>query len=368
MEFKGQFGKEIETGENYVVIKKKSFLFKSYEKKIPLCKIRGIDIIEPTFGSIGFIRFVEADDKRSFYSEKEYSNFAVSDENSVLFKGNKNYKAALALKEFLEVKADNQTESSSDENIVLTTKKGNLKFVVLSVILFYVLYAIFNKERLGLTSSVSSKEKTAVTKTLSYSVVNSGGTSKYVVIDSAFVNSDDLKKLGDKLKSDFHSADPIQVYVFDDEAVAKEWNEYSLKDESNEAKDKHFVALYWKGGVRHDLWVMPEGLNGERETVTYEKRKARYHVNLQGVSVRMEDGAFKITNKSGQDLTNVEMIINIDSNKYTAKTNVIKNGNTLSAGMMTFANKKDELFNPFAIKVKSLSIYSDQGNLWVYAN
>lgn len=368
MEFKGKFGKEIETGENYVVIKKKSFLFKSYEKKIPFCKIRGIDIIKPTFGRVGFIRFVEADDNRSFYDEKEYIQFAVSDENSVLFNGNKNYKAALALKEFLEVKANNQTETSADENIELTTKKGKIKFVVLAVILFYVLYAIFNKERLVLTSSVSSKEKTAVTKNLSYSVVNSGGTSKYVVIDSDFVNSGDLKKLGDKLKSDFHSADPIQVYVFDDEGVAKEWNEYSLKDENDEAKDKHFVALYWKGGIRHDLWVMPDGLNGERETVTYEERKARYHVDLQGVTVRMEDGAFKITNKSGQDLTNVEMIINISSNKYTAKTSVIKNGNTLSAGMMTFSNKKHELFNPFSIKVMSLTIYSDQGNLWIYAN
>ena len=116
---------------------------------------------------------------------------------------------------------------------------------------------------------------------------------------------------------------------------------------------------------------MPEGMNGERETVTYEERKAKYYVTLYNVSVSMADGAFKITNKSGQNLTNVEMIINYDSpskKQYRSKTPVIYNGNTFSAGMMTFANKDNEIFNPFAMKVQSLTIYCDQGNLWVYAN
>ena len=244
----------------------------------------------------------------------------------------------------------------------LNKKKKVSKFFWIAVAIFLFVVIIATPKNKNTETTKASNPK------LSYKIVNQGGTSKYAVIDSSFVNSNDLKKLGDKLKNDFSSTDPIQVYVFDDEAVAKEWA--SNFDEDAE-KEKHFVALYWKGGVRHDLWVMPEGMNGERETVTYEERKARYYVTLSNVSVSMADGAFKITNKSGHNLTNVEMIINYDSpskKQYKSNTPVIYNGNTFSAGMMTFANKDNEIFNPFAMKVQSLTIYCDQGNLWVYAN
>ena len=382
MNFKGMFGKEITTGENFVVIRKRSFLFKSYEKKIPISKLKGIDVIKPTFTTSGCIRFVEAGDNRSFQSEKEYVLFAANDENSVIFTSKKDYNFACSLKEVLANKAENLGEVSTDENVEFTARKGKLKFVVLALLVIMISNALLQsfgtKDSDNLSHSEISKnqnedkpkkKKHAFEVANPYKIVREAGTSKYVAIDSDFVNAEDLKYIGDRIKSDFHSQEPIQVYIFDDEAVAKEWNEYSLKDENDEAKDKHFVALYWKGGVRHDFWIMTEGLNGERETVVYEKREARYHVDLQGVSVKIEDGAFKITNKSGQDLTNVEMLINAGAKgKYYAKTSAIYNGNTLSAGMMKFANRKNELFNPFAIKIKSFSLYSDQGNLWLYVN
>lgn len=252
-------------------------------------------------------------------------------------------------------------------------KKNNKKkkaskyvWIILGILVFGVI--ISNPSKKENNESSTTTERNIKNKKLSYKVVNEGGTSKYVVIDNSFVNSEDLKKLGDKLKNDFSQKETIQVYVFDDETVAKEWN--SNFDDDAE-KEKHFVALYWKGGIRHDLWIMPEGMNGEKETIIYEERKAKYYVTLNNVSVAMADGAFKITNKSGQDLTNVEMIINYDSpskKQYNSKTAVIYNGNTFSAGMMTFANKDNELFNPFVMKVQSLTIYCDQGNLWVYAN
>ena len=250
----------------------------------------------------------------------------------------------------------------------ISKKKNSTIFYF--ALLFIFACAIFQVQSIRDKESSKNTKITDnnTTKTLSYKIVNEGGSSKYIVIDSSFVNSNDLKKLGDKLKNDYSLQDPIQVYVFDDETVAKSWNSSITVGDAE--KEKHFIALYWKAGTRHDLWVMPEGINGEHEIVTYEERNAKYYVTLSNVSVVMADGAFKITNKSGQNLTNVEMIINMNSsskNQYKSKTEVIYNGNTFSAGMMTFANKDNELFNPFSMKVQSLTIYSDQGNLWVYS-
>lgn len=259
-------------------------------------------------------------------------------------------------------------------------KKNKMPKFVWIILIFLLFVIIIKNPKKGENNSSSNTSETTVKSDikLSYKVVNEGGTTKYVVIDTSFVNTEDLKKLGDKLKNDFSSKNSVQVFVFDDESVAKEWSEYSLKDENDELKDKHFVALYWKGGNRHDLWVMPDGMNGECEKIIFEESKvetstsigseARYNVDLQNVSVIMEDGAFRISNNSGKDLTNVDFVINKSSKEYRVSTSVIPNGKTVSVGMRTFANKKNELFNPYAIKVESLTIYSDQGRLWVYAN
>ena len=243
--------------------------------------------------------------------------------------------------------SNNATNSDSDKQL---SKKNNEK--------------VNNKP----DNQVKTQQKSPIKpeKKLSYKIVNEVANNIYAVIDKALVNSEDIKKIGKKLKKDFSTRDPIRVYIFDDETIAKEWNN---NYEDNPEKEKHFIAIYWKGGTRHDLWIMPNGMNGEKEKVTYEQRKARYNVELKNVSVRIDNGAFIITNKSGQNLTNVEMIININSsskNQYTFNTDNILNGNVYSVGLMNFANKNNELFNPFAMKVQSLTIYSDQGNLWVF--
>ena len=47
--------------------------------------------------------------------------------------------------------------------------------------------------------------------------------------------------------------------------------------------------------------------------------------------------------------------------QYTCKVERIDNNRKYSVGMLLFANSKNEVFNPLALKVASLSIYSDQG-------
>ncbi len=78
----------------------------------------------------------------------------------------------------------------------------------------------------------------------------------------------------------------------------------------------------------------------------------------------MDGTAFIITNNSGAALTNLQLIINQNDSsrkQYTCKVEQIDNNRKYSVGMLLFANSKNEVFNPLALKVVSFSIYSDQG-------
>ena len=75
MEFKGNLGKRITTEENYVVIKHKSFAWGSYEKQVPYCTIKAVEIAEPSGGTAGYIRLVENGDERVFNQKKGDASF-----------------------------------------------------------------------------------------------------------------------------------------------------------------------------------------------------------------------------------------------------------------------------------------------------
>ena len=137
MEFKGNFGKQITTNENYVVIKQKSFAWGSYEKQVSYTQIKCIEIAVPSAGTSGYIRVVENGDERVFNKKKGDASFDV---NSVLFNGKKNLKLANDLKEVIEAKIANIDSSKEQTESIFTKKKkgGKLKFVIFAIIAFVI--------------------------------------------------------------------------------------------------------------------------------------------------------------------------------------------------------------------------------------
>lgn len=200
---------------------------------------------------------------------------------------------------------------------------------------------------------------------ISYKVEKTKGQQNFISISKEDVTEEKLELLGEKLKKKY--SNPVQVFIFDDAEIAKAW---PLENDNPEA-EKHFVGLYWNAGKRHDFKIMLDGMNGKAKTIEYKKEvreedelPPRYSRELPGIIVDMDGTAFIITNNSGSALTNLQLIINQNDSsrkQYTCKVERIDNNRKYSVGMLLFANSKNEVFNPFALKVASFSIYSDQG-------
>lgn len=137
MIFKGSFGKIIVIEDAFITIKEKSFLFGSFEKRIPYSRIKDVEIAKTKSSS--YIRIIELEDERVF-DKKNGFRLASSDDNSVLFSNEKKYDSAIHLKEVIEAKKSKQNKSSEEEKTIIIGKRksGKLFFLLLILILFTI--------------------------------------------------------------------------------------------------------------------------------------------------------------------------------------------------------------------------------------
>ena len=171
MEFKGSLGKKIITEETAVMIKQKSFLFGSYNKKIPYSKIQAIEISEPGLKA-GYIRIVEDGDERTFDGKKG-ATLAANDDNSVILNKKKEYTFALKLKEELEDKMNSVADEEDEESIefIGKRKEGKLKFFIIAIIAFVIIQCNIINSQKQTETKIPVYERFNMTET-EYSVAN----------------------------------------------------------------------------------------------------------------------------------------------------------------------------------------------------
>ena len=111
---------------------------------------------------------------------------------------------------------------------------------------------------------------------IDYHVAGKHGNLYDVFIDPQDKTLENMKILAIQLEKDYGKEMNADVFVFDDEDVAKTANEVrdSNLDDSHPkslAYDEHFVGMYWKTpSARHDFTIMLNGLNGEKQTIDYK--------------------------------------------------------------------------------------------------
>ena len=137
MIFKGSFGKSITTEDTFIVIKEKSFLFGSFEKRIPYSRIKDVEVAKTKSSS--YIRIVELEDDRIF-DNKNGLRLASADDNSVLFSNENKYDSAIQLKEEIEEKKSKQKQTSEEEKTEIIGKRkiGKISFLLLIIIIFTI--------------------------------------------------------------------------------------------------------------------------------------------------------------------------------------------------------------------------------------
>lgn len=122
----GVQGKTLILEEKTIIIIKKGWLFAAErEKALPLRQISSVEVKKPGALINGFIQFSIAGGKArdSSYKYTGGTLDAVKDENSVVFRGEDNYRKALKIKEYIEKYSENQnttkiinnTNSNADE-------------------------------------------------------------------------------------------------------------------------------------------------------------------------------------------------------------------------------------------------------------
>ncbi len=137
MIFKGNFGKSITTDDAFIIIKEKSFLFGSFEKKIPYSRIKDVEVAK--IKSSSYIRIIELEDDRVF-DKKNGLRLASADDNSLLFSNENKYDSAIQLKKEIEEKKSKQKRTSEEEKteIIGKRKTGKLPFLLLIMIIFAI--------------------------------------------------------------------------------------------------------------------------------------------------------------------------------------------------------------------------------------
>lgn len=109
-----------------------------------------------------------------------------------------------------------------------------------------------------------------------YRVVGKHGNLYDVFIAPQDKTLKNMKLLAIQLEKAYGKEMNADVFVFDDENVAKTANEVRDANLDNNhpkslAYDKHFVGMYWKTpSARHDFTIMLDGLNGETQTINYK--------------------------------------------------------------------------------------------------
>jgi hypothetical protein len=99
----GRQGKTLSVDGDVIRIVKEGWFATKREKTIPIRNITSVEVKKPG-AFVGFIQFSIAGGmaRDSSYTLSGGSIDAVKDENSVVFNGDDKYKAALAIKEFVE--------------------------------------------------------------------------------------------------------------------------------------------------------------------------------------------------------------------------------------------------------------------------
>lgn len=112
---------------------------------------------------------------------------------------------------------------------------------------------------------------TAPARTIEYREIEkwafpAGGHARIVVVDSTHRNEDDLRALGEQLRTlaarDRHS----HITVFDSERAARQHRtSHRLGDAAHERWVDHVLANYWKNPVSgiHSITISPGGMDGD---------------------------------------------------------------------------------------------------------
>lgn len=115
-------------------------------------------------------------------------------------------------------------------------------------------------------------------KTIEYKEIVTVGNNKAIAILPEDATRENLTQLAyylDEINKDNISC---VIYIYDQVKAAmlyeKVANAKDLTDAEGSFYDKHFVALYWKvPEVRYDFTIMLNGVNGEKEVITFDKEK-----------------------------------------------------------------------------------------------
>lgn len=115
-------------------------------------------------------------------------------------------------------------------------------------------------------------------KTIEYKEIVTVGNNKAITILPEDATRENLTQLAyylDEINKDNISC---VIYIYDQVKAAmlyeKVANAKDLTDAEGSFYDKHFVALYWKvPEARYDFTIMLNGVNGEKEVITFDKEK-----------------------------------------------------------------------------------------------